>query len=170
MTRTPIVALLIFLTGCATQSKILTSQALQEPLNRYSALAIDVVPGSGVARNADFEKVRENLINAIATKLPGRTSLTTSSGASGKDALKMKVLIKRLSYTSQAARVLVGLMAGSSELLTDIELTDQRTGQVLWRASTEARSGKQFGVFSPSSTTQVEALSEQIVAELEKHQ
>lgn len=161
--------LLLVLTGCAAQSKILTSQPLQQELSRYSALAIDVTPGSGVARNADFEKVRPNLIKAIATKLPGRTTLAASQGTDGRAGLNLKIVVKQLAYTSQGARMMFGISSGKAILMTDIELSDVETGRALWQASTEAVSGKQHGIFGSSTTTQVEALSEQIVAYLQSH-
>ena len=168
MKYTIIIILSMLILGCAVTSDVMVSEPLNGSLKGYRHVHVEVERGERVDNLKGFNVVKENLLSAVTTKIPPRTGMSVSDKESNPE-LSLKITVTDLSYTSQGARIMAGIMSGRAILKTDVVLKDNNSNKILWKVQTNAESKNSQGVFGGSTTTQVEALSNQIIAEFEKH-
>lgn len=156
------------LTACSAQSTLLTSQGAEGQVAGYRAIMVNVTSrNSRVHSNRDYQTVYKNLTAALTNKITPRTGLGVATDSKAAGTAVLTVDVREMAYTSQAARSMFGVGAGPAILTTEVTLTDGPSGKLLWQATTRATTAGQAGVFAASSTTQIEALSDQLVAELQ---
>jgi len=164
-----VVILVVFLmSACSPISNIKTEQKFKKSLSDYSSITVNVT-GDPLARSkSEFSQVKANILNAIATKIKPRTGLEFKPESKAAD-ISINVNVNHFTYTGQSARILLGSISGFATIATDVELVELKTGEVLWKVSTAAYSKDSQGMFASSTTTQIEALSNQIVTALQSN-
>ncbi len=165
MNKLFVVFLVILMSGCSIRPHVKTEQPFTKSLRGYSSAAVSITAKPEISNNTDYDKVKANLLNAIATKINPRTGLIYVLDGSAD--LSINVEVRHFIYTSQAARIMFGIMSGTALLATDVKLIDNKTHEVLWKVQTDVSSTASEGVFGGSSTTQIETLSTLIITQMQ---
>jgi hypothetical protein len=158
--------LVFIISGCSTTSNIKTEQPFKKSLKGYSSITIKIIANSEAMNNPDYNKIKENLLSSIGEKITPKTGLQYSPADKAAD-LSINVEVKNFIYTSQGARIMFGIMSGKAVLNTDISLVENKTGEVLWKVHTDTSSKTTEGIFGGSTSSQIEALSDQIIKQLQ---
>ena len=159
------VFLVILMSGCSIRPHVKTEQPFTKSLREYSSAAVSITAKPEISNSEDYDKVKANLLNAIATKINPRTGMIYVLDDTAD--LSINVEVRHFNYTSQAARIMFGSLSGTALLATDVMLIDNKTNEVLWKVQTDVSSTKLEGGFGGSSTTQIEALSTLIITQMQ---
>lgn len=160
------------LAGCAAtvQRGAVSEAPIQIPAEASKNVVLNMT-GSGVATNsADWEPFKGEWRSAMAAAAAARgATFATQEGApraAGEPGTLVVVEVNDYRYLSPGARYGLGVMTGNAFIDSEVRFADLRTGTTLGRRSYDTSSSAWQGVFSPMTGKQVEAISQEVIAEI----
>lgn len=155
-----IAGLILILCACAS-SPSYNGPAIKSTKGYTSfAVVVDAVP---TIDDSDVEKAKQELAQAVVAKITASTSLISADDPAKTD-LVVHVHMTGLRYLSGGHRFWMGALAGHATLAADSDITERKTGSVLWKLSVDTTSSSWDGIFGSTSDSQFDALGEQISA------
>jgi hypothetical protein len=136
-----LIALQVFLSGCAARSQLVSVQPVVTDLGTYSSVVLWVQ--SGVAD--DVEQEMSDLEGLTLSRIKALNlveDVQLGEGIGGQPGtLIVKATISEMKKVSGTRRVLLGAFAGRASMTTEILLVDAATGKTLGSFSVTGQSG-----------------------------
>lgn len=153
--------------GCASKVQQTVSKpiAVQKSDAKTIYLTISHTPNvnaDGAYVNAEKE-LSDAIIKKVNVKMPKTNIITTQKPVSG---LEADVVINEFNYISGASRIFAGALAGKAKLGAKLTLTDIATNKNVGETDLGTSSKFSEGIFGGTSSKQIDALAEQIVASI----
>ncbi len=170
----PIAATAVLLTGCA--ATVNTTTASAPPLKTSAAAVKNIVLNlQGDPQHTasdDWTKLKaawQTGMKTAATEIgAGYVEQDGKPRATGRDGIVVAVQIKDYRYLGTGTRYGLGAFAGNAFIDANVSFIDARSGKLLGERSYNTSSSAWQGIFSAMTDKQVEALSREIVGELQK--
>jgi uncharacterized lipoprotein YajG len=161
-----------FLVGCAAT----VSQGGPE-LSRVAAapaaaknVVLAMTGPSGSNSGANWEAFKEEWQTSLTAALSSQGAKFAFSSATypsaGTPAVLLKMQVNEYRYVSQAKRYAVGIFSGNASLDIEVEFIELPSNKSLTKRKYSASSSALQGAFSAMTPKQVEAVSKEIVQEI----
>lgn len=169
----PGVTALVLLTGCAASVNNTSSSA--PPLKTTSASAKSITlnlsgdkqhtEGSDWAKlKAAWQSGMKNAATAIGASYAEQDG---KPRATGQDGTVVAIQIKDYRYLGTGTRYGLGAFSGNAFVDANVKFINARTGTVMGERNYNTTSSAWQGIFSPMTDKQIEALSTEIVREIQ---
>ncbi|GGC18342.1 hypothetical protein GCM10007205_29270 [Oxalicibacterium flavum] len=170
----PITVTSMLLAGCA--ATVNTTTASAPPLKTSAASAKNIVLNlEGDPQHTageDWTKLKtawQSGMKTAATEIgAGYAEQDDKPRATGRDGTVVAVHIKDYRYLGTGTRYGLGAFAGNAFVDANVSFIDARSGKLLGERAYNTSSSAWQGIFSAMTDKQVEALSREIVGELQK--
>lgn len=151
--------------GCASkvEQKVSKPVTIQKSEVKTIYLQISHTPNvnaDGAYVNAEKE-LSDAIIQKVKEKIPNANIITTQKPLAG---LETDVVINEFNYISGAARVFAGALSGKAKLGAKVTLIDIATNKNVGETDLGTSSKFSEGIFGGTSSRQIDAMAEQIVA------
>lgn len=172
LTASTVAALL--LSGCAaTVSRTGASGApLQVNPASTSHLSLQVQPAPGMVSNGDWHALRNDWRECMgqSTGLAGMgyTWLEASAEPPAKPGVLAVVKVQNFRYVSAAARIGMGVLGGDAHINAEVSFYELPDKRLLGTRTYGTTTKFSEGIFSAASRKQIEAMSQEIVAEIKR--
>lgn len=160
------------LAGCA--ANVERGSVSEAPVQIPAASSKNVVlnvTGSSVATNSDdWEPFKGEWRSAMAAAAAARgAAFAAQEGApraAGEPGTLVVVDVNDYRYLTPGARFGFGVMTGNAYIDSDVRFVDLRTGAPFGERSYDTSSSAWQGVFSAMTAKQIQAISQEVVAEI----
>jgi len=164
---TALMALAIFLAGCAAAPTVTEQQRIGANLAEYQTVLVSVEAADEIRQRNGYDVTAKELVQQFMDNLAARgKSATTGAPSGGAKALEARLTITDLNYVSGAARAATGIFAGRAKLGVTLTVKDHASGTVLGVVSASDASSHAQGVFSPSTGRQIDAIAKELASKL----
>lgn len=140
---------------------------IKKSLKGYSSITVKIIASPEVMNSANYNKVKEKLLDTIAGEITSKTRLQYSLSDNATD-LSLNIEVKNLEYTSQGSRIMFGILSGKAVLNTELSLFDNKTDEILWKVHADESSKMSGGIFGDSTASQIKSISDQIIILLQE--
>ena len=162
-----LVALPVLFAGCAATPNVADQQPLRGDLSQYRAVQVSVDAAPEVRQKDGYDVTADELRQQFIANVQARGKYASvGTAANATQALDTRLTITDLNYVSGAARAAAGIIAGRATLGVTMTVKDRQSGAVLGVVSASHASSHLQGVFSPTTSRQIEAIAKELASKL----
>jgi hypothetical protein len=155
----------IFVAGCASKVQQTVTKPITVQKNDVKTIYLKISHTPNVVEDGAYVNAEKELSDAIIKKvnmkMPKTNIITTQKPVAG---LEANVVINEFNYISGAARVFAGALSGKAKLGAKVTLTDIASNKNVGETDLGTSSKFSEGIFGGTSSKQIDALADQIVA------
>jgi hypothetical protein len=160
----------LLLAGCAATVQRADApgseaRVVAPPSTRHLIIVLE--PAAGIARDENWDALREEWVTSLSAIAPARglrgTVADRAPARLEDDALLVVARVEEFRYRSQAARYGFGVMTGNAYMTLELEYRAPPDARVIGSRRVSTRSSAWEGVFSAMTPKQVEAVVTDIV-------
>lgn len=160
-------------TGCAAHVQETVSKAATVRQENISNIYLSISGQPSVVESDGYESSTEELRNVLSEKIkaamPSAHVENGDASASHAKGLKAKLTIEDFRYVSGFGRFMTGIMVGKARLQVRVELIELGSNQKIGESSFGTSSQTKEGILGGTTSRQIEAVADSIVAMISKN-